>query len=725
MRKPDLAAGANSVFAGQDVCEVADLRLDPEARRPIYDDDVWDLSGLLDAHRMMRGGERVWDFTQITNPTWRPVLKDIALAFLAPQHERVISLPLAFRRVRSPRTVAQYLREWTLWMNWLSSRDVDSLSHVTQDLCNDYLSERSWSVRPNPDGPQRVSTSYLANIVKSVQVLRFYGDLFTVDRYDPLFIPWEGQNADTVAGNNRGGENSTPQLPLDILQPLLANCLYLIDTVGPHIPELLKMQRADQFEIQSVRRGHNPARHLTAEHMSRIDRVLGDYFAARSPLPKLDEGYIRQRLQAGWDEDDPLVNVHIGRILLQAGIRAELSAVISQLRPTLEHAASEVGIDGPWARDAPLIPHAQTGVLVPLTTPLTSNELYQLASHVLGSCMVLTAAVTGMRRSELMEIDKGCRRVSEGPAGRRYRVAAKLIKGQALGGVPDEWVVIEEVDRALALAEELARTEAGESLFGGANIGSFATQFRRWTAGPSGQLLGLEPIPEGPINARMLRRTLSMELAKRPGGVLAAKIHLKHVSVVTTEGYAERPGGSQAAFLGEIEQEEHAHHLELTIAAFTDYRAGQMPSGPGARELINVFQHVDDRLTDDTAEPVVINNERRLENLLRQQADVLHIGPANYCWFRDPSKALCLRLAGQTDASRPLVGMCDSARCPQATHHLHHRPVWETAARTTQTMLGNPRVPKAERPRLQAELDRAIRVVNAISESSGPRDEPS
>jgi hypothetical protein len=37
----------------------------------------------------------------------------------------------------------------------------------------------------------------------------------------------------------------------------------------------------------------------------------------------------------------------------------------------------------------------------------------------------------------------------------------------------------------------------------------------------------------------MLRRTLALELAYRPGGVLASKIHLKHVAVATTEGYAK------------------------------------------------------------------------------------------------------------------------------------------------------------------------------------------
>ncbi|WP_300014748.1 hypothetical protein [Pseudonocardia sp.] len=119
---------------------------------------------------------------------------------------------------------------------------------------------------------------------------------------------------------------------------------------------------------------------------------------------------------------------------------------------------------------------------------------------------------------------------------------------------------------------------------------------------------------------------------------------------------------------------------------------------------------------------------RRLENLLRQQADVLHVGAANFCWFTDPSKALCLRLAAATTATRPLIGMCDSARCPQATHHREHRPVWADTADTISQFLGNPRVPPAEKRRLHHEHERAARVLDEIDAATASRgahdDEP-
>lgn len=50
---------------------------------------------------------------------------------------------------------------------------------------------------------------------------------------------------------------------------------------------------------------------------------------------------------------------------------------------------------------------------------------------------------------------------------------------------------------------------------------------------------GLEPIPDRPVHPRSLRRTLAVEMAARPGGLLATKLHFKHLPVVTSEGYAD------------------------------------------------------------------------------------------------------------------------------------------------------------------------------------------
>ena len=195
------------------------------------------------------------------------------------------------------------------------------------------------------------------------------------------------------------------------------------------------------------------------------------------------------------------------------------------------------------------------------------------------------------------------------------------------------------------------------------------------------------------MNLRALRRTLALELAYRPGGVLATKIHLKHVAVATTEGYASRPGGAQAELLAEVNKHESARNLDLVWAELRNYQQGIMPAGPGARELTEFFAHIDAKLTptDTGAGVKVQRNDREVLALLTKRAATLHLAAANYCWFTDPSRALCLKLADTPHADKPLAGMCDSGRCPQATHHPCHRPIWAEHAEQDQDVPRRPR----------------------------------
>ncbi|MGW3658125.1 hypothetical protein ACWD6R_21640 [Streptomyces sp. NPDC005151] len=63
--------------------------------------------------------------------------------------------------------------------------------------------------------------------------------------------------------------------------------------------------------------------------------------------------------------------------------------------------------------------------------------------------------------------------------------------------------------------------------------------------------------------------------------------------------------------------------------------------------------------------------------------------------------------------------MCDSARGPQATHHLVHRPAWQTAADNGAVLLASPHVPAGEKRRLQAEHERSMRVLEDIDKAAG------
>ena len=65
------------------------------------------------------------------------------------------------------------------------------------------------------------------------------------------------------------------------------------------------------------------------------------------------------------------------------------------------------------------------------------------------------------------------------------------------------------------------------------------------------------------------------------------------------------------------------------------------------------------------------------------------------------------------------MGLCDSARCPQATHHRSQRPVWIGTIATIDALLDSPRIAKGEKTRLLPERERAERVVAEIDASAG------
>ncbi|REK86283.1 hypothetical protein DY245_33650 [Streptomyces inhibens] len=202
--------------------------------------------------------------------------------------------------------------------------------------------------------------------------------------------------------------------------------------------------------------------------------------------------------------------------------------------------------------------------------------------NVLAACLVVTCALGGMRNSELLELRVGCRRQTQTRSGgTRYRLAGRLIKGQKLGGVPDEWVVIEDVHRSVALAERLLGAAHGAALFNTVALTFRLNRMRKWLEETgSRERWGLPLIPAGPISARMLRRTLALAITARPGGLLAVKIALKQLPVATTEGYAARPGGSQRLFLTEVEEAEEDSTCSSPWRRSTTSRRAANPQAP-------------------------------------------------------------------------------------------------------------------------------------------------
>ncbi|HUY46004.1 MAG TPA: hypothetical protein VMV92_09800 [Streptosporangiaceae bacterium] len=720
-----LADPARSPFAGADVCREAGLTLPGGTRRPAFEDDRWDFTQVAGLPMQMGLALRRLDFTTITNPRWRLVAKEQIMAMLAPRHQAVAQLPRAYRTPLHLLSVSGRLAELTRLLNWLTGHGIASLAELDAGCCERYLHHRRYLLDGNDVVVGERSPATRRAAAQAVVDLINHRDLFTTDRVPEDLRPWGGATPSAVAEMPSGrGHNKTPPLDGTVLQPLLAAATYLTATLGPHVAGLAGLLRETE-PVSAYRARPHPvdAGLASLQPVQRVTAILSQYVQSGQPLPQLPDHLAQRRLARGWDPHDPLLTMNWDPIARQAGCwRMEQQWPVA-LRQAGEDAVAAVGIAKSWARDAAPVTKAGGDGQVPWTVPLTRVEAEALAGIVRTAAITLLAAVSGMRAGELMELRIGaCRPPGHyGDGLVRYRLASKVVKGQPLGGTDDEWVVIEPAYRAVQLLEQL-HDQPGE---GAPLLGRFAFDvrykwFRNWVNGPAGQRLGLAPIPAHRVTLRALRRTLAIELAYRPGGVLAAKLHLKHIAVATTEGYASRPGGAQAELLAEVNKHEADRNLELLWAEFRNYQQGIMPAGPGASELTEFFACIDGKLdAADAAPPKVQRNDREVLNLLTKRARTLHLGTANYCWFTDPSRALCLKLAGTPDAGQPLAGMCDSARCPQATHHPCHRPVWAEHAQQTTAFLGDlGPTRKAERARLQADLNRAQRVLDAIDDAT-------
>ena len=703
-------------FRGLDVAEVAGLRLRPGSPRAVFDQDVWDLSGLADAPVIMGAHRKILDFTLIANPRWRVVARQYVMARIAPGHPAVATLPHAIRTPLNPNTLWAALKHLTDWFNYLTDAGVASLAEVTQAHCDAYLETISRRVT---EPGRRLSPATVTRSVRATRMLTLYTEILD-DHYRPGFSPWAARSADEVAGYVRTDGNRVRPVPDALLRPLLANTLYLVATIGPHLAaEATAARAADQLQAASQRG-------LRTGEIPLLRTAIEQRTAAGIPAPRLSASSLTQPLVGGWNPQDPLLHMAWHPVVVDTACAMGHRRDLERLRPELERWVQQCGIQQPWCRNAALVARQDTGEPIAWTPPMSRSELDAAVYALTSACFYLTSTLSGMRASELVELAAGCRRQEDRPGGRqRFRLITRRIKGEAFGGTEDAWVVIADVAQAIGIAEALSGATPGQRLFANQSNNSHRrlTALREWINGEHGRRLGLATLPAGAINPRALRRTLALAIAQRPHGLMAAKVHLKHVSVATTEGYADRPGGQQAAFIAEVTAEEEAEHLRLTVAAYQDYQRGVLPAGRGARDLLASFHAVDEILTRHDPGPVTVIDDRRVERILKATAASLHVGVGNYCWFTDPSKALCLKLAGTPDATDPLIGMCDSARCAQATHHPRHRQVWAEHAENTKTVfLGNPRLSKPEQARARAAFDRAQRILAEIDAADADGD---
>lgn len=132
--------------------------------------------------------------------------------------------------------------------------------------------------------------------------------------------------------------------------------------------------------------------------------------------------------------------------------------------------------------------------------------------------------------------------------------------------------------------------------------------------------------------------------------------------------------------------------------------------GPHAVALAGEVQQasVDQQLEPTAAlAPRTQRSDRDVLNLLTQRAKTPHIGPAKLLLVYRPLPRALPQTRRHPHRRRPLVGMWDSARCPQATHHPCHRLI---RAERTKTFLGDlGKTRRTGHACLRNDYDRAVR----------------
>lgn len=244
-------------------------------------------------------------------------------------------------------------------------------------------------------------------------------------------------------------------------------------------------------------------------------------------------------------------------------------------------------------------------------TAIDFTEAQSLAAHLMAAALLTIGYLSGMRPEEVLHLERGCSSQEEREDGTvRYRITGRHFKGVTdedgntlpQGEIrPEPWTVIELVDRAMKVLEQLhddrllfprsmtVRTlepAPAEIHAEGLNPNRFIGRIKSFidwanaTATRLGRPHELIPAdPHGPITLRRLRRTVAWFIYRRPGGRIALGLQYGHVGSSLAESY----GGRTKADMLEILDFEKTLALADTLAEASDrLSAGEAVSGPAA-----------------------------------------------------------------------------------------------------------------------------------------------
>lgn len=382
----------------------------------------------------------------------------------------------------------------------------------------------------------------------------------------------------------------------------------------------------------------------------------------------------------GANKTPPIPDDVYGRCVADACI--VLETVFPAVREAVKRIEADLPLTGP-------------GFVWPLGGEPTKQKVARARTAVEFAATLLVCALTGMRATEVSAIKRGSVGVEELDENlRRYKVRSYLLKGTSGQARVDTWLISETAANALSVLEQLS---SSDDIVSTCRWGERYTKYLEWVEEHRDTLAMTGGYADLRITPRHFRRTVAVAISRQQNGLLAAKSHLKHASILTTEGYAAVPGGAAATLMRAADQERILMNESEVERIVLDITAGRPVSGLGASLL---RREIDAALEEHRDTSGRVLDSAAAKQLSRKYADIVHIGSVSNCWFRNPEQARCL--AGEQDKSKPRLSMCEPARCVNATVHEEQAGVWMAGLEEIQRSLMDKRVPEGEKARLRA-----------------------
>jgi hypothetical protein len=692
-----------SRYRSPDDIVLSSMPISNRARLSRFGDDRWDMTPGIFQTRA-RSFSRELDFTGIDCPVERLTAKEYIYASL---NERLSD---GRSRLRPSATVIA-LRDLRRFMNFVCDRlGTFDAGMIDQELIDAY---RSLLVTGTAAASQQI-----AKYLKPIAELRRLAPHLTYGGLN--FQPWGARPLYRIAGcGPKGDENRTPRIPEPVIGALLRWSLKYIDLFSVDI----FTARAELTALES-RRAARPRRRLNDV----LDRV-GAWIDARRQsgrgIPVWEKpvgvGGRASALSCARGMGGEVINMRL--IMLQTGVNIQTIQENDAALKLIQDAVTELGLER-GGMDTVLSIDPDTGL--PWRGRFDPISLAEEEKHLQSAAYVLCAYLTGMRDGEVQSMRPGCvaRSLSTDGMIERLAVRSTVYKHRGTRGDSAEWITIEPVDRAVAVAERLAAQHRRQrdpddlwlildrrSSAARRGIPVIVKQINRFRTALDKRYGSIDhsalPMIDGQpwrFNTRQFRRTLAWYIANRPFGVVAGKIQYKHASVAMFDGYA---GSSASGFRQEVEQERALGQLDDIVAQYEGHRRGEKQAGPAASRLAAEYERVERELDSF---PGRIADKGRERAMLAHLARTLHVGHLNDCFF-EPTTALCLDKVDVKERTTPVLSRCAPDRCPNSCISIRHLPIWEASIAEADALLQDKRLPRFQREALQRDNDRKRKLI--------------